>query len=461
MNRQIQSRQKARSAGLLVSSLALLGAHSTTVVAENLAIDLFESFQVVSDVANGGAGQSASTWTGIDSILGGQRDINASTWAGGVNNVGDSAVCDTGDACTSLTAGGGVISLNIDTSVFGSATIQWDGGDQDILLVHDGLGGLDVTDGGRGSALDFTIIESDHGFAFTIEAYTNATSYVKYTLESTEVLAGSPEIVELPFALFEETLATGYCDGTVPLPDQVLEIECGPDGYADFGNLGALQVQINVPHPDGSGRAEALDVEVGDIEVPLEDCCDGGGSVAPTGATCDDFVNNDPIVLLDGIDMTVDYPKRNGQEMVVTNMSNPGAAFYFTRFQASGTPTVVIQQSTSGLESLGAYEMDLTGWQLFSVEEDTVNGGLMCDNIEGLSFKGKNAGMVDTDLQITFSEALPAGDYAMRIRIDPKSIIGELDPGDDVLNGFKTIIGPNTVDSDPDGILLERIDSTL
>jgi len=458
MNRQIQSRQKARSAGLLVSSLALLGAHSTTVVAENLAIDLFESFQVVSDVANGGAGQSASTWTGIDSILGGQRDINASTWAGGVNNVGDSAVCDTGDACTSLTAGGGVISLNIDTSVFGSATIQWDGGDQDILLVHDGLGGLDVTDGGRGSALDFTIIESDHGFAFTIEAYTNATSYVKYTLESTEVLAGSPEIVELPFALFEETLATGYCDGTVLLPDQVLEIECGPDGYADFGNLGALQVQINVPHPNGSGRAEALDVEVGDIEVPLEDCCDGGGSVAPTGATCDDFVNNDPIVLLDGIDMTVGEPKGRSNGLVITNMSDPGAAFYFTRFTTSGDPTVGILQNSSGGPS---YEMDLTGWNLYSVEEDTVNGGLICSSIENLSFKGPNAGEVDTNIDIQFSETLPLGDYAMRIRINPKSIIGEVDPTNSLINNFTTTIQNVEVDSDPDGILLERIDSTL
>ena len=45
----------------------------------------------------------------------------------------------------------------------------------------------------------------------------------------------------------------------------------------------------------------------------------------------------------------------------------------------------------------------------------------------------------------------------LRVRIDPKSIIGANDPGSDVTNDFSTFLGAVEVDSDANGVLLKRI----
>ena len=445
MNRQFQIGRKAGAIGLFVSSLAVLGAQSTSVFAENLAIDLFTAGQVAADVANGGAGDSQSTATGISSILGGQRDINADVVSGSTDDFGTIGVCNTGDSCSVLVANGGTLSFNNDTGVFGSGIIQWDGADQSITLDHTGLGGFDMTVGGTGSALDFEVKIADQAFVFTIAAYTDATHFMKYTIASTLVSEGFPVTRTIPFFVFENPAFCGHPELTGD--PQILAVECGAEGVADFTNLGALQVELNVPDPETGLRTEALDMIIGDIEVPLEDCCEGEGTVAPTGATCDDFVNNRPLVEgglplnLASFDMTVSKGK-------IFNVSNPGAAFYFTRFDASGDIDVDIVQDSSGGPD---YEMDLTSWQLFTVNDDGM-GGLECDLIDQ---DNRTSG---TDLGPLMFDGLGLAEYAMRIRMDPKSLKGEADPGSNLTNDFTTLVDGFEVDSDPDGVVLERME---
>jgi hypothetical protein len=444
---RIKKAQKVGAAGLLASSFALIGAYSHTAVAETLAIDLFTAGQVAADVANGGAGDSQSTATGIISILGGQRDINANVISGSTDDFGTAGLCDVGDSCATLIAAGSNLRFNNETGVVGSAIIQWDGDDQDITLNPTGLGGFDMTVGGRASALDFEVQISDQAFVFTIEAYTDATHYMKYTIASTLVAEGFPVTRTIPYFVFE---TPAFCGNPGATGDpQILAVECGSGGVADFTNLGALQVQLNVPDPDTGTRTTALDMIIGDIEAPLEDCCEGEGTVAPTGATCEDFVNNRPLVSgglplnLASFDMTVDKGK-------IFNVSNPGAAFYFTRFDASGDIEVdIIQDSTGGPD----YEMDLTSWQLFSITDDgTGSGDLACDVIE------QDNHTRGTDLGPLGFTGLNPAEYAMRIRMDPKSLKGEVDPGDNLTNDFTTFVDGFEVDSDPDGVVLERME---
>lgn len=446
---RIKKARKIATVRVLASSLVFIGAYSQGVVADTLAIDLFTAGQVAADVANGGAGDSQSTATGIISILGGQRDINANVISGSTDDSGTAGVCDVGDSCSTLVAAGSTLAFNNETGVVGSAVIQWDGDDQNITLNPIGLGGFDMTVGGRASALDFDVKISDQAFVFTIEAYTDATHYMKYTIASTLVNEGFPITRTIPYFVFE---TPAFCGNPGATGDaQILAVECGSDGVADFTNLGALQVQLNVPDPDTGTRTTALDMIIGDIEVPLEDCCEGEGTVAPTGATCEDFVNNRPLVSgglplnLASFNMTIDT--RKGE---IFNVSNPGAAFYFTRFDASGDIEVdIVQDSTGGDD----YEMDLTSWQLFSITDDgTGSGDLACDVIE------QDTRTSGTDLgPLPFTGLSPA-EYAMRIRMDPKSLKGETDPGDNLINDFTTFVNFVEVDSDPDGVVLERME---
>ena len=443
--RMIKAR-KAGAAGLIASSLALIGGYSPVAAAETLAIDLFTVGQVAADVANGGTGDSQSTATGIISILGGQRDINANALSGSITDADTPGECDVGDTCSVLIPNGGTLRFDNETGVIGSAIIQWDGDDQDIALAPDGLGGFDMTAGGTASALNFEIIVADQAFVFTIEAYTDATHFMKYTIGSTLVELDFPQTRVIPYTVFE---TPAFCGNPGATGDpQILAVECGSDGVADFTNLGALQVQLNVPDPDTGLRTEALDMEIGDIEAPLEDCCDDGeGTVAPTGATCDDFVNNRPLtgdglpLNLASFDMTIDTKKGE-----VFNVSNPGAAFYFTRFDAMGDIDVdIVQDSSAGPD----YEFDLTSWQMFTVTDDGT-GELECNVID------QDNHTSGTDLGPIPFTGLADAEYAMRIRLDPKSIKGAADPGGNVTNDYSTLVNGVEVDSDPDGVVLER-----
>ncbi|WP_022949366.1 hypothetical protein [Methylohalobius crimeensis] len=424
------------------SLLVGLAHNAAAVNGDKVVVDLFTEPQVASDVVEGGAGDFQSTGTGIPSILGGQRDIFVNALSG-TNDVNGNDVCDVGDKCAVMSISSGTLRFNNDTGVTGEGIVQWDGDDQDIALVPDGLGGFDLTAGGTASGLEFTIDEADQTFVFTIEAYTDATHFTIFTIQSSVVAPGFPITRTIPFTVFEET---DFCGDPGATGDpQILNVECGgtPENpqTADLSNLGALQVQLNLPD-ENQMRTVALDLKIQEIVAPKEEE-DGQGRVSPTGTTCEDFVNDDPDSILESFDMRV----RSGSVFNVT----PGAAFYFTRFDfdpsSSDFIVDIVQSSTGGPD----YEMDLTTWQLFEVV--ATDTGFECEIITQDSFADPT--LTDQTLDFT-GLGLPSGEYAMRIRMNPKSIEGETDPGSDLTNNFQTLLDGNLVDQDPDGVLLDR-----
>lgn len=243
-------------------------------------VDLFTEPQVAADVVDGGDGESTSTATGIATILGGSRDVNANALTGSTDVDGDN-VCDPIDDCSVISIGGGSLTFNNDTGLTGTAIIQWDGPDQDIALDPDGLGGVDITYGGLADSVEFTIVESDQSFIFSIGAYTDADHFMVYEIQSTIVIAGSPIVRDIPFAVFENPAFCGRPDLTGD--PSILSVTCGGgsgDQVADMSNLGALEVRLNLPDESGQ-RTIALDMEileiVGEKDAPLGCRLTGGG----------------------------------------------------------------------------------------------------------------------------------------------------------------------------------------
>jgi len=464
MNRKARGAQLPMWAGVAMAAL-LAGTTQTAVSAVPVVIDLFSTQQVAADVVDGGSGDSQSTATGLADILGGQRDINANALSGAKDYIGD-GVCQSGELCSVMSISNGSASFSNDVLVFAEGTLQWDGPDQNIALVPDGLGGVDLTAGGTANGFVFSVLFSDHDWYFTIEAHTDATHFTKFLLKATAhnqdtaPETGYPDPLPrfIPFAPFE---TPGLCGFVNPDPDAdgdfkgVVSVECGSAGVVDLSHLGALQIRLNTGVPSlGAigpiGPQEALDVTITAIIAPTED---GDGRIAPTGTTCEDFVNRRETTS-DGLPVNLpsfDMQVKNGE---IFNVSNPGAAFYFTRFLADGDTTVDIVQTSDAGE---AYEMPLLGWQLFAIvdEGDT---GLVCSLMQQGDLPNEySSGPEDGDATIPLG-TLPEGEYAMRIRMDPKALKGLNDPLDDVHNDFATEIGGSQVDHDPDGVLLERIE---
>jgi len=237
---------------LLVSFAALLGLSQTAV--SQTFIDEFTVFQSATDITLGDGAVSDGTATG-PSILGGQRDIGAEALTSG------------GDTKIEVIISSGFLFLNNNTLTTGIGTVQWDGSDQSIALVPDGLGGIDLTKGGTATALEFTAIHADLASEFTIEAYSDANNFTKVEMVFPQVELGSPVTFTIPFADLENPAQCGTSGVT-----------CGPGAQpVDFSSLGALQIRFN----SGATPIVALDHTIGPIslveEPPLACRLTGGG----------------------------------------------------------------------------------------------------------------------------------------------------------------------------------------
>lgn len=215
-----------------------------------------------------GTGVASSTGTGLSTVLGGQRDI----WANCITG------CDNTVSRSSAVVSGGQFSFSNDSGVTGEAIVQWDGNDQDIALNTTGLGGTDLTLGGTVNAFQLTTIESDLGWFFRIEAFTDDDEWTKITLAATCVDASgpvdpgcepSPHTSTIPFAAFMDGSLCGFT-GTSPYVDGVVAIECGSGGTANLAKLGALQVALNTGDDVAGGsapRTANLDLRLDSVET--------------------------------------------------------------------------------------------------------------------------------------------------------------------------------------------------
>lgn len=215
-----------------------------------------------------GTGVASSTGTGLSTVLGGQRDI----WANCITG------CDDTVSRSLAVVSGGQFRFSNDSGVTGEAIVQWDGSDQDIALDTTGLGGTDLTLGGTVNAFQLTTIESDLGWFFRIEAFTDDDEWTKITLAATCVDASgpldpgcvpSPHTSTIPFAAFMDGSLCGFT-GTSPYVDGVVAIECGSGGTANLAQLGALQVALNTGDDVAGGsapRTANLDLRLDSVET--------------------------------------------------------------------------------------------------------------------------------------------------------------------------------------------------
>lgn len=243
----------------LLSVPALL---AFSMSASAFTVDLFTEFQAVADVKNGAGNLSSlatdSTGTGLTTIMGGSRDIqvDAISAASDANGNGE---CGLGDLCSTMTISGGTLNFSNDAPVVGTGLVQWDGGDQSIALDMTGLGGLDLTDGGKNNAFEYTVIFSDLGYEFTLGLWTDADHFTLVELEANATDVAITETIL--FASLENSALCGLGSGVIP---GIVSVTCGGVGgnqTVDMSNLGAMQLEFNT----GLIGTSAIDLIIGSI----------------------------------------------------------------------------------------------------------------------------------------------------------------------------------------------------
>jgi len=243
--------------------------------ASAVTIDLFsvDQAQIIDTVAgagdrdfNDGSAVSSSVSTGGTSILGGNRDLGVDMVTGGF-----------GVPNSNIVVAGGSLSFNTTSGTDGMGIVQWDGGldfgndgtigghlDLDI----DGLGGVDLTEGGFHTAFGVQTLFSDGNFSVNLNIYDMTGQAAFVTLVASEV-TGAPLSSSIEFDTFQD------CG---PLEATVLSVVCfNADGDPlknglgiDMSNIGAIELVINSLGAAGSLQNLALDLTLDSLETVPE-----------------------------------------------------------------------------------------------------------------------------------------------------------------------------------------------
>lgn len=118
--------------------------------ASALLIDDFSVEQLVADDAVAGVDSANSVLGGM---LGGERDMQA---VNGTGSLGTTGVSD------------GVLNFSNSPTSQGTLYVDYDGGDNSSVQDLDGLGGIDLTDGGTSDGFIFTLLFSDFAVDYFI-----------------------------------------------------------------------------------------------------------------------------------------------------------------------------------------------------------------------------------------------------------------------------------------------------
>jgi hypothetical protein len=217
---------------------------STGAYAGPLSVDLFApgTEQTVTDTTQGGVMVFAPEVGEFTSILGGYRDIGVNC----IESILPGGVCGTGQEAQASVSSGAFI-FSTDSNVIGEATIVWDGQNSD------GLGGLDLTNGG---VLENFLVEtffsdsgSSFGWSFIISATDTLGNFSDVELLATTV-NGPPALESLiPFAAFNACGAVG----------PTFSVSCSdPVAGTDITSLDRLAVSFNTT--GFGGQATAIDL---------------------------------------------------------------------------------------------------------------------------------------------------------------------------------------------------------
>lgn len=203
--------------------------------ASALLVDDFSTSQsLLQDLTTGDGGVASQVGSlGNMSIIGGFRDIYVE------KNI---LAGDDGNAGVRASVTSGRFSFSEDAAQAGSAIIRYDGAqalNPGALgnIDFSGLGGIDFASQAVG--FEITVLRSDAGFPFRIEAYDDLGNLSFFNALASEVLPGSPETFFIPFALFSN--------------------------LGVFDSIGALQAIINV-----GGAVEDVDLQISLVQAVPE-----------------------------------------------------------------------------------------------------------------------------------------------------------------------------------------------
>jgi hypothetical protein len=222
-------------------------------------VDLFTAAQSVQDVLDDSTAVSSHVSDAL-SIMGTERDVSVDL----VNDL--SGTLNDGDR-SRINVNGGTLAFSNDNLLFGEGIVQWDGVDGSMNLNKTGLGGLDLIAAGA-NAFQYEVINTDLGFLFSIELYSDAGNFTKAMIKT-----DAATLETIPFADLQNGLICGYdfsTHGVVPGVDSAIQsITCGGDnvfGDAVAGNtvnlasLGAIQAILNV-----GGATGSVDLRIGRV----------------------------------------------------------------------------------------------------------------------------------------------------------------------------------------------------
>lgn len=223
-----------------VAALTLVGGAQATMMST---IDLFSTKQAkLRDTTVGGIVSSEVGSAADSTILGGFRELMI-----------DQTITSGFDEESTLGVSGGLLKFSNEFGATSTATLRWDGRSAITggAINPSGLGGLNIGNA-LTDAFELKVTFSDGAYAFRIDAYTDATRWSSALIGATKNLL--PITSYIPLAAFLD------CTNATPSGHPAVTVTCGSGGAVDFGNLGALQVVIDV-----NRDSVALDLAVNQV----------------------------------------------------------------------------------------------------------------------------------------------------------------------------------------------------
>jgi hypothetical protein len=184
-----------------------------------------------------------------------------------------------------------------------------------------------------------------------------------------------------------------------------------------------------------------------------EDCDDGsttvtiteppGGNLFHTGTTCDQFLGNTPPSGLAGQEINqVNYSVKGGK----ISQLDPGVFFYFTEITASGASLVATIEQTPP----AGYNNPFAIQNASNVRVFDAN----CNTYSNFTI----GSLANGDVTVTINGTTAGSDYIISVKYETSSLKGLTPPPGDPSAAWNwaTIVNAVVVDSDPDGIVLDR-----
>ncbi len=229
----------------------LVAALSFAAQADLLIDDFNTRDQLISDNTTLGGGVWDSTNAGGAStgILGGYRDIYAEKLSDPSSN-----------GFTGVTMGVYAGRLNFSTATGDNATgiVRWDGINTSAAINATGLGAVNFA--ADATAFKIKVYNSDLGFPFAIEVYTDADHWSRLIVASVAVSAGNPDTNPIQFTDF-----LGGAGLTNVLLGTGAYLSTGSLGSVNFASVGALQAIINL-----NGATQSVDLSIDAVNAVPE-----------------------------------------------------------------------------------------------------------------------------------------------------------------------------------------------